>query len=247
MLRNTVRTFSTSSKRFAPPVARFKGPTPLRPKSIPYDPKVFSVEEEVTYNKRPIPVNVEANYWRAIRHKPKYGEKVAEIQLRSYEPRSIEFFGDFIIRAAYYLNIPVSGVTPLPARNELWTVIKAPFVHAKTKENYQRTTHKRLIKAFDATPEVIDLWISFLRKHSAIGVGIKVQTYQRHSLDFTDELDQQIDTNEIDNTISYDALSENSEVKKRVEELLNDPVFKQHLNKNDDKNIKQEIKNEKKK
>lgn len=244
MLRNNIRAFSTSARSFAPSVVAPKKSvvgnktiTPVRPSKVEYNPQVFTTEAEGS-NNRPLPVNVEANYWAPMKHKPKYNDKVAELQLRSYDAQLVEFYGDFIIRAAYYLNIPVSGTIPLPKRRERWTVIKAPFVHAKTKENYQRITHKRLIKAYDTTPEVVDLWVSFLRKHSPAGLGIKVQTYQKQSLEFLEELDK-VDTKQLDDTLDYNALSENSDVKKRVEQLLNDPVFKQHFKANDNQ-IEQE-------
>lgn len=242
MLRNQLRTFSTSARRLSPAnlnknsvfgerKAESASSNSVTPQRVEYNPKVFTQETEGS-NNRPLPVNVEANYWAPMKHKPKYNDKVAELQLRSYDAQLVEFYGDFIIRAAYYLNIPVSGTIPLPKRRERWTVIKAPFVHAKTKENYQRITHKRLIKAYDATPQVIDLWVSFIRKHSPAGLGIKVQSYQRQSLDFLEELEV-VDPAQITESVNQQEFTTSNDVKARVQELLNDPVFKQHMTPND--------------
>lgn len=231
MLRNSVRTFSTSSSRLAAARVAKKDTAqtvsaPYVKQQVEYNPQVFTQHVQTETTKRPMPVNVEAIYWKAMRHEPTYKNLVCEIQLRSFDSEVVEFFGDFIIRSAYYLNIPVSGVIPLPKRRERWTVIKAPFVHAKTKENYQRITSKRLIRAYDANPEVIDLWVSFFNKHSIPGLGLKIQTYQNHGLDFLEDLDTP------EGEVKFDSQSAVSdEVKKKVQELLNDPVFKQHMTK----------------
>ena len=39
--------------------------------------------------------------------------------------------------------------------------------------------HKRAIKAWDADPEVVQRWISYLRKNAMPGVGMKVTTWDR--------------------------------------------------------------------
>lgn len=188
-----------------------------------YSPRVYTREEVLTTTKTPFPINVELNYYAPLRHELRHGHKVAEIQFRAYDFENIEFLADFASRAAYYLNIPLSGVIPLPTRRERWTVIRAPFVHAKSKENFLRLTHKRVLKAYDATPEVVDLWVSYIAKHSNSGVGIKVSTFQREPVELAQELDKTA-------IGSLDSLAVgNDAIGKRVKELLQDPVFKRHI------------------
>lgn len=195
--------------------------------AVAYEPKVLSREQVLDTTKTPFPVNVELNYYAPLRHEVRHGHKVAEIQFRAYDFENLEFLADFAQRAAYYLDIPVSGVIPLPTRRERWTVIRAPFVHAKSKENFLRLTHKRVLKAYDATPEVIDLWASYIAKHSNSGVGIKVQTFQREPVELAQELDKtQLDNVEL---LKEQAVGGQDAIAKRVQELLNDPVFKRHI------------------
>jgi small subunit ribosomal protein S10 len=70
-------------------------------------------------------------------------------------------------------------VAALPTKRTLWTVIKGPFVHKKTQENFERRVHKRAIKVWDAHPDVVDLWASYLRKHAMGGVGMRVIKWTR--------------------------------------------------------------------
>ena len=39
--------------------------------------------------------------------------------------------------------------------------------------------HKRAIKAWDADPEVVQRWISYLRKNAMPGVGMKITVWDR--------------------------------------------------------------------
>ncbi|KAH3688022.1 hypothetical protein WICPIJ_001016 [Wickerhamomyces pijperi] len=233
MLRNTIsrassitaRSFSTSARVLNASKIDSKHSTTIQSPEFQYQPQVLTKEEVLSTTGTPFPVNVELNYYAPLRHEKRHGDLVAEIQLRAYDHENLDFLGDFALRAAYYLDIPVSGVFPLPTRRERWTVIRAPFVHAKSKENFLRLTHKRCIKAYDATPEVIDLWISYLAKHSNAGVGIKVTTYQNEGLDFHERLDK-TDLKSLAKEVEN---SPKTAISKRVQELLNDPVFKKHL------------------
>ena len=120
-----------------------------------------------------VPINIKAVYHAPLRNPIKYGDLVAEIQLRSYDNENLDFYSDFALRVGFYLGIPLTGPKPLPTRRERWTVIKSPFVHAKSKENFERHTHKRIIKVWDTNSELIEMWISYITKHAMAGVGMK--------------------------------------------------------------------------
>lgn len=131
---------------------------------------------------RPIPLNVALTNLSPLRVKPTHGNLICELQIRSYAVEAVEHFGDFASRAAYFLNMPAKGPFPLPKRTERWTVIKSPFVHAKSKENYERITYKRGIQILDSNLETVELWLAFLRKYARPGVGIKAQLYANMKL-----------------------------------------------------------------
>jgi ribosomal protein S10 len=94
----------------------------------------------------------------------------------------VEFFADFAIRAAYYLNLPVSGPVPLPRIVERWTVPRSNFVHKKSQENFERITLRRLIQIKDGNPQSVQAWLAFLRKHAFYGVGMKANIWEHESL-----------------------------------------------------------------
>lgn len=96
--------------------------------------------------------------------------------------QNVQFFADFAIRAAYYLNLPISGPVPLPRIVERWTVPRSNFVHKKSQENFERITLRRLIQVKDGNPQVVQAWLAFLRKHAFYGVGMKANVWNYESL-----------------------------------------------------------------
>lgn len=129
-----------------------------------------------------LPRSVQALYLRPLRRKAEHGLPVCDLQLRSYSVQNLEFFADFAIRAAYYLNLPVSGPVPLPRITERWTVTRSNFVHKKSKENFERITLRRLIQIKDGNPQAVQAWLAFLRKHAFHGVGMKANVWENESL-----------------------------------------------------------------
>jgi len=57
--------------------------------------------------------------------------------------------------------------------------LRSPFAHKKSQENFDRKVHKRAIKAWDAHPEVVQRWVTYLRTHAIAGVGMRVTTWER--------------------------------------------------------------------
>lgn len=129
-----------------------------------------------------LPRAVQALYLRPLRRQAKYGVPCCDLQLRSYHVRSLEFFADFALRAAYYLRLPAYGPVPLPRMTQRWTVPKSHFIFKKSQENFERTTLRRLIQIKDGHPETVELWLAFLRKHQHHGVGMKASVWEYESL-----------------------------------------------------------------
>lgn len=124
-----------------------------------------------------IPRNVMAAYMRPLRKEAEYGIPSCDLQLRSYSVRNLEFFADFALRAAYYLNLPAKGPIPLPRITERWTVPLGHFIHKKSQENFERKTLRRLIQIQDGNEETVGIWLAFVAKHAYYGVGMKANVW----------------------------------------------------------------------
>lgn len=127
--------------------------------------------------------NVQAAYLEPIRLPARYGITTCSLQMRSFEIPRLEFFADFSMRVAYYLGLSASGPVPLPKRIERWTVPKGHFIHTKSKENFERITHKRLITIKDGHPRVVETWLAYLTKHAMYGIGMKAHLFKREAME----------------------------------------------------------------
>lgn len=114
-----------------------------------------------------------------IYHPRTHGIPAATVHFRSYHVSLLQMFSHFAAHSASALGIPISHPTPLPTQRSMWTVLKGPFVHKKSQENFDRKTHKRVIKAWDADPEVVERWVRYLEKHALAGVGMRVVRWER--------------------------------------------------------------------
>ena len=119
---------------------------------------------------------------RPLKRRAQYGLPACDLQLRSYSIRNVEFFADFALRAAYYLNLSAAGPVPLPRITERWTVPRSNFVHKKSQENFERITIRRLIQVQDGHPETVEIWLAFLRKHAYYGIGMKANVWEHEKL-----------------------------------------------------------------
>ena len=118
------------------------------------------------------------------RHPKTHGIPVAMLHFRSYHLSLVDFFMHFVLHSAYAIGIPSSGVVHLPTKRSLYTVLRSPFAHKKSQENFVRITHKRAIKLWDANPEVVDRFVAYLRENMLGGVGMRVIRWYRLPVGF---------------------------------------------------------------
>ncbi len=50
----------------------------------------------------------------------------------------------------------ISGPVPLPTKREVYTVLRSPVIDKKSREQFQLSTHKRLIDIYEPTSKTID-------------------------------------------------------------------------------------------
>ncbi len=167
----------SSSQRKSPRASRqFTKPNPAPSSPLAASStELAPVSDEIP--KPNVPPNVLAAYRTPLYHPLTHGIPVAQLHLRSFNTRNLEFFADFCVRAAYYLSLPCTGPTPLPKKIERWTVLKSNFVNKKSQENFERITMKRSITIYDGAPEVVETWLAFVRRWQYHGVGMKANVW----------------------------------------------------------------------
>ncbi|MEK7537112.1 MAG: 30S ribosomal protein S10 [Patescibacteria group bacterium] len=103
--------------------------------------------------------------------KSESGQRI-RIRLKAFDSRVIDRSVKQIIETLEKLDVKVIGPIPLPT--EIWkdTVLRSPFVHKDSREQFEMRTHKRLIEILNPTPKIID---SLINLSLPAGVDIEIK------------------------------------------------------------------------
>ncbi len=78
------------------------------------------------------------------------------IKLKAYDHRLLDQSAAEIVETARRTGAKIAGPIPLPTKRELYTVLRGPVIDKKSREQFQITTHKRLIDILEPTSKTVD-------------------------------------------------------------------------------------------
>ncbi|MBN1292211.1 MAG: 30S ribosomal protein S10 [Candidatus Latescibacteria bacterium] len=99
------------------------------------------------------------------------GQKI-RIKLKAYDHASLDHSSDEIVRTAKRSGARISGPVPLPTKRTIYTVLRSPHIDKKSREQFERRIHKRLIDIYDSNPQTVD---SLMKLDLPAGVDIEIQ------------------------------------------------------------------------
>jgi small subunit ribosomal protein S10 len=67
------------------------------------------------------------------------------VRLKAYDHKILDLSVQKIIEAATKTGATVVGPIPLPTEKQVYTILRSPFVHKDSREQFEIRTHKRLI------------------------------------------------------------------------------------------------------
>ena len=94
------------------------------------------------------------------------------IRLKAYDHRILDQSAEQIVEAAERTGAAVAGPIPLPTEIKKFCVIRSPFVHKDSQEQFEIRTHKRLIDIVDPNPKTVE---SLTRLNLPAGVDIEIK------------------------------------------------------------------------
>lgn len=94
------------------------------------------------------------------------------IKIRAYDHKVIDQSTRTIIDTAERSGARVNGPIPLPTEKSKYTVIRSPFVHKDSREQFEMRVHKRLIDIISPTPKTVD---SLMSLNLPAGVDIEIK------------------------------------------------------------------------
>ncbi|MFA5114631.1 MAG: 30S ribosomal protein S10 [Candidatus Omnitrophota bacterium] len=98
-------------------------------------------------------------------------EKI-RIKLKAYDHRLLDQAVREIVETTKRTGASISGPVPLPTKREVYTVLRSPVIDKKSREQFDLSTHKRLIDIYEPTAKTIDA----LRKlNLPAGVDVEIR------------------------------------------------------------------------
>ena len=95
-----------------------------------------------------------------------------QINLKAYDPRTIDQAASKIVETVKRTGGEVSGPIPLPTKIEKVTILRAVHKYKDSREQFEMRTHKRLICINNPSKDTIDA-LSRLDLPSGIEINIK--------------------------------------------------------------------------
>jgi len=94
------------------------------------------------------------------------------IKIKAYDHKVIDQSAAQIVETAKRTGAQVSGPVPLPTEIHRETVIRSPFVHKDSREQYEMRIHKRLIDILKPASKTID---SLINLDLPAGVDVEIK------------------------------------------------------------------------
>lgn len=94
------------------------------------------------------------------------------IKLKAYDHRLLDQAVEEIVETAKRTGARICGPVPLPTKRELFTVLRSPVIDKKSREQFDLSTHKRLIDILEPTSKTID---SLRKLNLPAGVDVEIK------------------------------------------------------------------------
>ena len=95
------------------------------------------------------------------------------IKLKSFDHTLVDQSAEKIVKTVKTSGAVVTGPIPLPTHKKIYTVLRSPHVNKEAREQFQLSSHKRLMDIYNASSKTIDALMK-LELPSGVHVDIKV-------------------------------------------------------------------------
>ena len=95
------------------------------------------------------------------------------VRLKAYDHKVLDLSVAKIVEAATKTGATVVGPIPLPTEKQVYTILRSPFVHKDSREQFEIRTHKRLIDIVNPTKATMET-LTRLDLPSGVDIEIKL-------------------------------------------------------------------------
>jgi len=94
------------------------------------------------------------------------------IKLNAFDHNLIDVASKRIVDTALRFGAKISGPIPLPTNKEVVTIIRAPHKYKDSREQFELSTHKRLIDIYSPSAKAVD---ALMKLELPAGVDINIK------------------------------------------------------------------------
>ena len=94
------------------------------------------------------------------------------IRLKAYDHKLLDRSAREIMETAKRTGVTVRGPFPLPTTITRWTVLRGPHIDKKSREQFERRTHHRLLDIMDPTQGTVD---ALMKLDLSAGVHVDIK------------------------------------------------------------------------
>lgn len=133
--------------------------------------KVEKKSEKKSDAKKAIRGSEEPSGSRKEKKTPEEKQRI-RIKIKAYDHKLIDQSAAQIVDTAERTGARVCGPVPLPTERHRETVIRSPFAHKDSREQYEIRVHKRLVDIVDSNQKTIE---SLTELNLPAGVDIEIK------------------------------------------------------------------------
>ena len=94
------------------------------------------------------------------------------IRLKAYDHKLLDRSAAEIVEKAKRTGVDLRGAFPLPTRISRWTVLRGPHVDKKSREQFERRTHYRLLDILEPSQQTVD---ALMKLDLSAGVNVEMK------------------------------------------------------------------------
>lgn len=94
------------------------------------------------------------------------------LTLKSYDHRLLDGAVKQIVLTVKRTGAQVLGPVPMPNRKQCFTVLRSPHVDKKSREQFELTTHKRILDIVSPTEQTMD---ALMKLNISAGVDVEIR------------------------------------------------------------------------
>lgn len=94
------------------------------------------------------------------------------LTLKSYDHQLLDSAVNQIVMTAKRTGSKIVGPVPMPNRKQIFTVLRSPHVNKKSREQFQLSTHKRVVDIVSPAEQTMD---ALMKLNISAGVDVEIK------------------------------------------------------------------------